>query len=561
MTDRNQLKIQLRDILNVDLLQDAEVLAGERGLSNSIVSVNVMEVPDIIDWVRPGEFLLTTAYTFSDDIEMFEALIPKLKAKRVCGMGIKTQRYISEVPERVLRVADEIDFPIIRIPQSVQYGDLIKEIFNHIIGEQTRLLSRINDFNSTVRDIMLRHGGMQAVAEQIYLALDAPVVIRDDIFRDVYLYCPDPDAEALIADDYREIAKMEPQTTHMFLGDRRREARVGEHGIHRFTIPIFFDNTHYGSIYIWDTKESIRSQDLFVIESASSLIALDILNRITLVERENVHQTTFLEQLLSDDAAEQDRAIENADYYLYHPEKPSQIVVLDVEDKGSRLQMTPNNARMIKNLNTGLLNLTNRLRQEYGGYFLSTRKSDRAIFLLQYEKNSTAEERGAMCQRFINILLRNTQQAETLPVPHIGVGSCVESHRQLQASLQQAEQAVRILQSRGDTEQSVLHYDDLGLLRVLGHPLLRDDALAYANEVLADLEAHDSTQRGDLLDTVRVYFEAGGNLKRVSEIMFTHYNTVIYRINRIRDMYGIDLRDPETAFNLQLALKIKELIQ
>jgi purine catabolism regulator len=561
VTDRNQLKIQLRDILNVDLLQDAEVLAGERGLSNSIVSVNVMEVPDIIDWVRPGEFLLTTAYTFSDDIEMFEALIPKLKAKRVCGMGIKTQRYISEVPERVLRVADEIDFPIIRIPQSVQYGDLIKEIFNHIIGEQTRLLSRINDFNSTVRDIMLRHGGMQAVAEQIYLALDAPVVIRDDIFRDVYLYCPDPDAEALIADDYREIAKMEPQTTHMFLGDRRREARVGEHGIHRFTIPIFFDNTHYGSIYIWDTKESIRSQDLFVIESASSLIALDILNRITLVERENVHQTTFLEQLLSDDAAEQDRAIENADYYLYHPEKPSQIVVLDVEDKGSRLQMTPNNARMIKNLNTGLLNLTNRLRQEYGGYFLSTRKSDRAIFLLQYEKNSTAEERGAMCQRFINILLRNTQQAETLPVPHIGVGSCVESHRQLQASLQQAEQAVRILQSRGDTEQSVLHYDDLGLLRVLGHPLLRDDALAYANEVLADLEAHDSTQRGDLLDTVRVYFEAGGNLKRVSEIMFTHYNTVIYRINRIRDMYGIDLRDPETAFNLQLALKIKELIQ
>lgn len=561
MTDRNQLKIQLRDILNVDLLQDAEVLAGERGLSNSIVSVNVMEVPDIIDWVRPGEFLLTTAYTFSDDIEMFEALIPKLKAKRVCGMGIKTQRYISEVPERVLRVADEIDFPIIRIPQSVQYGDLIKEIFNHIIGEQTRLLSRINDFNSTVRDIMLRHGGMQAVAEQIYLALDAPVVIRDDIFRDVYLYCPDPDVEALIADDYREIAKMEPQTTHMFLGDRRREARVGEHGIHRFTIPIFFDNTHYGSIYIWDTKESIRSQDLFVIESASSLIALDILNRITLVERENVHQTTFLEQLLSDDAAEQDRAIENADYYLYHPEKPSQIVVLDVEDKGSRLQMTPNNARMIKNLNTGLLNLTNRLRQEYGGYFLSTRKSDRAIFLLQYEKNSTAEERGAMCQRFINILLRNTQQAETLPVPHIGVGSCVESHRQLQASLQQAEQAVRILQSRGDTEQSVLHYDDLGLLRVLGHPLLRDDALAYANEVLADLEAHDSTQRGDLLDTVRVYFEAGGNLKRVSEIMFTHYNTVIYRINRIRDMYGIDLRDPETAFNLQLALKIKELIQ
>jgi len=53
-------------------------------------------------------------------------------------------------------------------------------------------------------------------------------------------------------------------------------------------------------------------------------------------------------------------------------------------------------------------------------------------------------------------------------------------------------------------------------------------------------------------------FQCGGNLKRVAEVLFTHYNTVIYRINRIRDMYDIDLRDPETAFNFQLALKIRE---
>jgi purine catabolism regulator len=85
--------------------------------------------------------------------------------------------------------------------------------------------------------------------------------------------------------------------------------------------------------------------------------------------------------------------------------------------------------------------------------------------------------------------------------------------------------------------------------------------LAYAEEILSSIEEYDSKQRGDLLETVRVYFASGGNLKRVSEVLFTHYNTIIYRINRIRDIYGIDLRDPETAFNFQLALKIRELIQ
>ncbi len=547
--------------MNVSLLDGAEVLAGHGGLDRGIVSVNVMEVPDIVEWVRAGELLLTTAYTFSDDPAALERLIPQLKEKDVCGLGIKTHRYISEVPKSAIELANILDFPIIRIPQDVPYGELIKEIFNHIIGEQTRLLSRINDFNHTVREIMLRHGGMQEIAEQIYLATGAPVMIRDDIFRDHYCFCPDQEKEAQIENDIRKLMAM-PSDKGDFTTPHNRYQYVTmvESGLSRYTIPIYFDNTYYGNIFIWDTEGSLRPQDLFVIESTSTLIALDILNRTTLVERENVHQTTFLEQLLSEDPKEQQKAIDSADYYRFNPELPSQIVAL-VMNREDRLQMTANNSKMIKNLNTGLLNLTNRLAREYEGYFLSTRKSDRAIFLLQFDNACPVEGRHAMCRRFIEILNGCLEEKELSAFTMIGVGSCVAHARQLPDSLQQAEQTVRILMARGEEQDHVLFYDDLGLLRVLGHPLLREDALAYANEVLGALEEHDSNQRGDLIDTVRVYFASGGNLKRVSELLFTHYNTIIYRINRIRDVYGIDLRDPETAFNFQLALKIKELLE
>lgn len=556
-----KLVIPLRNILNVSLLDGAEVLAGLEGLDRGIVSVNVMEVPDIVEWVRPGELLLTTAYTFSDDSSALERLIPQLKEKNVCGLGIKTHRYISEVPVRAIERANELGFPIIRIPQDVPYGELIKEIFNHIIGEQTRLLSRINDFNHTVREIMLRHGGMQEIAEQIYQATGAPVMIRDDIFRDYSCFCPDPDKEMLIEEDIQKLiaspADMRDQATAQ---KHYRYVSTGENGLSRYTIPIYFDNTYYGNIFIWDIDGSLRSQDLFVIESTSTLIALDILNRMTLVERENVHQTTFLEQLLSDDPKEQQKAMNSADYYRFNPKLPSQIIAV-VMNRDERLQMTANNSKMIKNLNTGLLNLTNRLSREYDGYFLSTRKSDRAIFLLQFDNACPVEGRHAMCRRFIEILMECLRERDLSSQALIGVGSCVAHAGHLPDSLQQAEQTVRILMAKDDREEQLLFYDDLGLLRVLGHPLLRDDALAYANEVLGALEEHDSSQRGDLIDTVRVYFATGGNLKRVSELLFTHYNTIIYRINRIRDVYHIDLRDPETAFNFQLALKIKELLE
>ena len=57
MTEKKKMTIPLRDVLQIDLLKGAEILAGENGLDNSILSVNVMEVPDVLEWVRSGEFL------------------------------------------------------------------------------------------------------------------------------------------------------------------------------------------------------------------------------------------------------------------------------------------------------------------------------------------------------------------------------------------------------------------------------------------------------------------------------------------------------------------------
>jgi len=553
--------IPLRGILQLNLLKDADILAGEKGLDNSIVSVNVMEVPDVLDWVRPGEFLLTTAYVFRDDISLLNRLIPELRSKNVCGMGVKTQRYIEDVPESVLKVADDLGFPIIRIPSEVPYGDLIKEIFNHIIGQQRDLLIRINDFNKTVREIMLKRGGMQEIVEQISLVTESPVIIHDDIFRDSYVHCPDEETKNLIQDDYLNFLRnLYSNRDYQVQKNRGQEVVVAENGLKRHSIPIYFDNTHYGSILIWDTKRSLRPQSLFVIESITSLVALDILNRVTLVERENIHQTTFLEQLLSNVPADQEKAIESSKLYLFDKTRSSQIIVALVGPE-QNLQKRNDDLLMTQKLDMNLLYLTNRLKKEYRAYFLSMRDDDRTIFLLQFDDNCPEELRHERCEKFIEILLQYLDEKKKIATSIIGVGSCAKSYQDIPTSLKQAEQAVRILQNRDDQEEKILFYEDLDVLQILGHPMIKEDALNFADQILGSIDEHDSKKQNDFYDTIRAFFEAGGNLRRVSELLFTHYNTVVYRINRIRDAYGVDLRDPDTAFNFQLALKIRELLQ
>ncbi len=99
----------------------------------------------------------------------------------------------------------------------------------------------------------------------------------------------------------------------------------------------------------------------------------------------------------------------------------------------------------------------------------------------------------------------------------------------------------------------------MGVGRLFGSPEIKKDLTNYADEVLEPFVKYDDQHDGKLLETVRAYFEHGGNLRKVSEVLYIHYNTIVYRINRIRDALQIDLKDPETAFSIQLALKIRDV--
>ena len=94
------MQLTLREALTLaEPLRKARVVAGESGLDNVIRSVNVMEVPDIVDWVHPGELLVSTLYPLRDDKAAVDTLIPQLAEKGLAGLAVTPESYIDELPE------------------------------------------------------------------------------------------------------------------------------------------------------------------------------------------------------------------------------------------------------------------------------------------------------------------------------------------------------------------------------------------------------------------------------------------------------------------------------
>ena len=83
-------------------------------------------------------------------------------------------------------------------------------------------------------------------------------------------------------------------------------------------------------------------------------------------------------------------------------------------------------------------------------------------------------------------------------------------------------------------------------------------ALEPFRALIAPLQEHDRTRRSDLVRTLKTYFAAGANASEAADRLFLHRNSMLYRLERIQKLTGLDLKDDRVALALRLGLLATE---
>lgn len=137
-----------------------------------------------------------------------------------------------------------------------------------------------------------------------------------------------------------------------------------------------------------------------------------------------------------------------------------------------------------------------------------------------------------------------------------GVGAPVADLSLWRDSFRQAGQALEM--ARRLRAREPLYFPDLSVYRLLLQLEYHPELQAFKQEILGDLLAHEGS--GDFLRTLEAYFESNGNLSQAAEALFIHRNTLIYRMERIAEISGLDLDNTETRLAVQLALRIHRMV-
>src|SRR4051794_1772874 len=120
--------ISMREALELPSLTTARLLAGAAGLERRIRSVNMMEVPDIEHWLREDELLVTTAYPLRESGRDLRELVRLLTEHGLAGLAIKPGRYLLEIPAAALALADQLALPVLELPASASFNDIIADV-------------------------------------------------------------------------------------------------------------------------------------------------------------------------------------------------------------------------------------------------------------------------------------------------------------------------------------------------------------------------------------------------------------------------------------------------
>ena len=136
----------------------------------------------------------------------------------------------------------------------------------------------------------------------------------------------------------------------------------------------------------------------------------------------------------------------------------------------------------------------------------------------------------------------------------VGVGDPYPRPSQLARSLREARLALR-LQKASSAEERTSVFADLDVLRLLASVDDLADVEGFVHKWLGTLADYDERKHTELVKTLTQYLQHGGGYEATSRALSVHRSTLKYRLQRIRELTGFDLGDPETHFNLQLAAR------
>ncbi|SCZ79613.1 PucR family transcriptional regulator [Acidaminobacter hydrogenoformans] len=536
--------MQVRDILTIDSLRNAVLLAGREGLGRSVLGVMVLEATDIENWGKDGQVILSSYYAMqnlsSDDLQLF---FEKLQQIMISALIIKIDRLLERIPDEVISLCDTYSIPLIRINKEVKYESIILEILGPIINDNVSLLNRYYDIHNELTSLALKKPSLTDVLKEFKNLLSRDVTL---INRTASTLTTTQSEEL----PYRIIrSEALPQKRYITFEYERQIIIYPNLNPPYKCSQLCVNIPNLGNdkvdLIIHENDHKVTPEDFMVIENAVRYLQMELLKKYAVYQDKLHHKNNLVSDLLN--------------RRVYSAEGEVELLqTLDLSNYNSYrvilAEVYPFKEHPEDENNHGIQDLIRKFTLNLQSHWLHSvylEKDSSIVLIINYEETQ---------RDFDIVYLRNLMDdiynhSDKSFYYQLAISTAIHSTG-ISSAYKECIDTQKILKLFHHSN-AILCYDDLGIYKLF----LNDDRLNDLQNYISPKIIEFKKKNEDLMETLQVYLDTQQSLAETAKKLFLHPKTIRYRIDKIEEMLNLDFENPEQRLQLQIAGRLFKLMR
>ena len=504
-----------------------ELASGEEAAEAPVRWVHITELPDPTPWLSGGELLLTTGLQLKSEKRQRE-FVRRLDGHHLAGLGFGTGFEHDALPKELVEEARSLGFPVFEVPYELPFIALTEKAFARLVNEQYEVLQRGIAIHKRLERLVLEERGLDELVRALSASIGGTVMVLDGrgdslaerAFRRPLL----PEAvEFLRAEIRARAADAVEGESGEFAPDHADLAGRS------LVLPVATRGNGAPHAWLVATRDAggLGDFERLILQQASTVVALELMRQRAMRDTERRLAGDVLDEALTGSLAE--------------AEVESRLRPFGVGSEAAVLVFAAHDPIAAE------AQLDRHLHDAGVGALVASREQ----MLCAVVDAPEGADPVALAADAREALGGNGLRAAASRTGPVGA---------LRRSFHEARCALEAAAMANGTSPVVASYRDLGAFQLL-LSLQDDEALRlYCDSVLGPLEEGGGEYGDELIRSLEAFIEQNGQWEKAARELFCHRHTLRYRIRRVEDLTGRDLKSARDRIEFWLALRARELV-
>ena len=545
----------VRKLLESEQFPKMKLLCGEKGLDLEVKGIRIIEIEDMERYLTGGEILITSfqVYLSCNDREV-EQHFEDLVKSDISGFIVKKRKEYDPTGRRLSLLekhCKKYEIPLVEISEDLHYWGIIRYVIMQVFDKATARLKYFKITHDNFNAFILNNNGSCNTASNIIkflsVMIENPVVLYYGNLN--CMVSTNSDNSKLILSD--EIQPYKPNIITKFQYMKQMKGSCVQYVV-KFAILSEVE------IYITITEENreLTELDYMAIENAIINLQYGFLSEFAQDEVKKKYQRDIVHNILN-----------------------GLLSSKEMTEAAAQLGMKESDTYRVVDFHTIKKNVQSKYTKEQlheVGVIVSElkhllpdaliyRNMDQIVMIQQVDSNQTELEYQKEMEEVEDVIQRSILYRKKDTDFQIGIGKSVEGYQRLKESYHEASRAIKYIDIirlvTGDKNKSVVHYSNLGFFQIFGEIDDVTELERYIPETLKKLYLYDDEHKGELITTLQMYLRNNQSIKKTAGAMFVHYRTISYRLEKIKQISGINFNDANEVLAVSNGLIIYKMLK